>query len=248
MLTSTKKLDKIILYPLLIFLLYACQNKGITNENSFKIFGSVNTLLNGKKILLKNQENDHLKTIDSTVIKNGQFIFEGSILKPKIYGIYIEDIDGVIGLFMENTQINVEVNSDNLRQSKIKGSKTNDDYIEFIKNSNKIVSKMNIYFPEFQKARSENNIEKLEEINNKMKEINNENTSYILKYAKNNPDSYISAVALNSILSIPTVPKDTIRNIYNNFSDYVKKGDISREIEFFLQTSEPIHLDSILTH
>jgi Tfp pilus assembly PilM family ATPase len=81
-----------------------------------------------------------------------------------------------------------------------------------------------------------------------MKEINNENTNYILKYAKNNPDSYISAVALNSILSIPTVPKDTIRNIYNNFSDYVKKGDISREIEFFLQTSEPIHLDSILTH
>ena len=243
-------IQKIIIILFLITSVFSCntrERKGI--GNGFIISCSIKkNNLNTKKAFLKKQEFGNLITIDSTTITNKGFQFKGKINSPSIYGIYIEDIDGVIGLFMENTQINVEVNIDNLEQSKITGSKTNDEYLEFIRNSNEIISKMNVYFPEFQKARAENNIEKLEEINSKMKEINNENTNYILKYAKNNPDSYISAVALNSILSIPTVPKDTIRNIYNNFSDYVKKGDISREIEFFLQTSEPIHLDSILTH
>ena len=242
--------QKIITILFLLTGIFSCNTRekiGIGNGYTMSCSNKKNNL-NTKKAFLKKQELGNLITVDSTTIINGEFQFKGKISSPSIYGIYIEDIDGVIGLFMENTQINIEVNIDNLEQSKITGSKTNDEYLEFIRNSNEIISKMNVYFPEFQKARAENDIEKLEEINSKMKEINNENTNYILKYAKNNPDSYISAVALNSILSIPTVPKDTIRYIYNNFSDYVKKGDISREIEFFLQTSEPIHLDSILIH
>lgn len=243
-------IQKIIIISFLITSIFSCNTREkIEIGNGFIISSSIKkNNLNAKKAFLKKQEFGNLIIIDSTTITNGEFQFKGKINSPSIYGIYIEGIEGVIGLFMENTQINIEVNIDNLEQSKITGSKTNDDYVEFIRNSNKIVSKMNVYFPEFQKARAENNIEKLEEINSKMKEINNENTNYIVKYAKNNSNSYISAVALNSILSIPTISKDTIRNIYNNFSDYVKKGDISREIEFFLQTSEPIHLDSILTH
>lgn len=245
-----EKIKKIIIILFLLTSIFSCNTRekiGIGNSFIISCTSKKNNF-NNKKAFLKKQEFGNLIIVDSTTITNGEFQFKGKINSPSIYGIYIEDIDDVIGLFMENTQINVEVNIDNLEQSKITGSKTNDEYLEFIRNSNEIISKMNVYFPEFQKARAENNIEKLEEINSKMKEINNENTNYVLTYAKNNPDSYISAVALNSILSIPTVPKDTIRNIYNNFSDYVKKGDISREIEFFLQTSEPIHLDSILNH
>ena len=144
---------------------------------------------------------------------------------------------------MENTTITIEANIKNLSTSKITGSQTNDDYLDFVKESNKIISKMNILFPEFQKARAENDAEKLEEINKKMQAINDRNTAFILRYARLNSESYVSAVALQSILRIPSIDKDSIANIYDNFSDYVKKGDYSKEIEEYLNA--PISLDSI---
>lgn len=102
---------------------------------------------------------------------------------------------------------------------------------------------MNILFPEFQKARAENDASKLEEINKKMQVINDKNTAFILRYARQNPESYISAVALQSVLRIPSISKDSLAIIYDNFSDYVKKGDYAKEIEIYLET--PITLDSI---
>ena len=98
---------------------------------------------------------------------------------------------------------------------------------------------MNILFPEFQKARAENDVRKLEVINKKMQVINDKNTAYILRYARQNPESYISAVAIQSILRIPSINKDSIGNIYNKFSEYVKRGEYSKEIEDYLNTPTP---------
>ena len=47
-------------------------------------------------------------------------------------------------------------------------------------------------------------MDKLEEINAQMRAINEENTVFALQYAKQHPDSYISALALQSVLNIPT--------------------------------------------
>ncbi len=67
-----------------------------------------------------------------------------------------------------------------------------------------------------------------------MRAINEENTRYALQYAKQHPDSYIGAFALHSILNVPSINNDTIAKVYNNFSDYVKKGDLSVEIANYL--------------
>lgn len=222
---------------LFLFCSTSCHKNRVSNEdNNFRLIGSVQSnRFESKKVYLKKQELNNLTLMDSTVIKNGKFEFKGKVDRPIVYGVFIEELDGLIGLFMENSIINIEVNTMDLEQSKIFGSKTNDDYITFTENSNKIVSQMNDLFPIFQKARAENDIEKLEEINARMQQINNENTKYVLDYAKKNPDSYIAAVALHSILNIPTVNKDTIAEIYNNFSDYVKQGDFAIQTSIFLE-------------
>jgi hypothetical protein len=206
--------------------------------------GSIESILNGNMVYLKTQENKRIKVIDSTNIINGKFQFQGKIDQPIVYGLYIEDSKDAIGVFMENDTIYIEAYKDSLAKSKITGSKTHDEYLNFIKQSNNIVSKMNHLFPIFQKARAENDADKLEEINAQMRAINEENTVFALKYAKRHPDSYISALALQSVLTVPTIDKDTIAKIYNNFSDYVKKGDFAIEIAQYLDGSQS--LDSII--
>ena len=236
---------RLIILIIFLFLLNSCRkNKGRNYSNDYLLSGSIESKMNGKWVYLKTQENKVIKVLDSTIIKNGKFQFQGKIDRPIVYGLYIEDSKDAIGVFMENDTIYIEAKKDSLAKSKITGSKTHDDYLEFIKQSNYIVSKMNHLFPIFQKARAENNAEKLEELNAQMKAINEENTVFALKYAKEHPDSYISALALQSVLNIPTINKDSIAYLYDQFSDYVKKGDFAIEIAQYLDSDQS--LDSII--
>ena len=217
----------------------SCKKNNVPrNIENFNITGLIENSYNGRKIFLKSQKNENLVTLDSTIIKNGEFEFKGSIGKPEIYGIFIDSLKDAIGFFIENENITIETNLKKLSASKITGSKTNDDYLDYIKVSNKIISEMNILFPEFQKARAENDAEKLEKINKKMQLINDKNTAFAYNYAKQNSDSYISAMALHSIIINNSINKDSIELVYRSFSDYVKKGDYSKEILKYLETPQ----------
>ena len=230
-------MKKIIIITILI--LFSCKKeKSEFFSENFILNGIVKDDFKERKVFLKSQENGVLNILDSTTIINGKFEFKGSIEKPEVYGIFIDSMEDAIGIFMENKNITIEANMKKLSSSKITGSTTNDDYLDYIKVSNKIISEMNILFPEFQKARAENDAEKLEKINKKMQLINDKNTVFAYKYAKQNPNSYISAVALLSILNIGSVNKDSIELVYSGFSDYVKKGDYSKEILEYLETSQ----------
>ncbi len=230
-------MKKFILFIIIVLLLFSCkENLKKTELEGFNIIGNINKTSNNSKVYLKTQENGLLSILDSTIIKKGKFEFKGKIDKPIIYGIYIDSLKDAIGIFMENKEITIEAYKDSLASSKVSGSKTNDDYLDFVKQSNQIISKMNVLFPAFQKARAENDAEKLKEINMQMQEINDANTAFTLNYAKQYSDSYIGALALHSVIRIPIIEKDTIAKIYNNFSDYVKKGDLAIKTKIFLET------------
>jgi len=230
-------MKKIIFFIITILLFVSCKKSSEKiNSDGFIIAGSIKNISNNNKVYLKTQENGVITILDSTTIKDDKFEFKGKIEKPIIYGIYIDSIEGAIGIFMENKKITIEAYKDSLASSKVSGSKTNDDYSNFVKQSNLIISKMNVLFPAFQKARAENDADKLKEINKKMQVISDKNTAFTLNYAKQHADSYIGALALHSVIRIPTIEKDTIEKVYNNFSDYVKKGDLAQKTKIFLET------------
>ena len=237
-------MKKIIFISIIVVQFYSCnKNSEKINTENFVIIGNIENIPDNIKVYLKTQEYGKLTILDSTIVRGEKFEFTGKIDKPVIYGVFINNTKDAIGIFMENSTITIEAYKDSLASSKVSGSKTNDEYLNFVKKSNQIISKMNILFPEFQKARAENDVEKLKEINEKLQQISNANTNFTLDYAKRNPDSYIGAMALHSILNIPTVEKDTIEKIYKNFSDFVKKGDFALKTKTFLDTNKII--DSI---
>jgi len=232
-------MKKLIFISIIFISFYSCnKNSEKINTKNFVIIGNIENIPNNNKVYLKTQENGELTTLDSTVVIDEKFEFKGKIDKPIIYGVFVNNTKDAIGIFMENEIITIEAFIDSLASSKISGSKTNDDYLDFVKKSNKIISKMNVLFPTFQKARAENDADKLKEINKKMQEISNVNTTFTLEYAREHPDSYIGAMALHSIIRVPTVEKDTIAKIYNSFSEYVKKGEFSLKIKTFLESEK----------
>lgn len=231
------KIEK--LYSLIIFVsIISCARLDNVRDNTFSIIGNIENITDSTKVYLKVQVSNNIVPIDTTLIINNTFQFSGNISKPEVYGLYIDSIKGSIGFFIENDSIFINVNKNELKNSKIKGSELNDKYLDFIKKSNNILSKTNYLFPLFQKARTENHAEKLNEINKKIEAIQAENTAFVLNFARENSNSYIAALALQTLLKDSSVSTDTIASIYNNFSHEVKKGDFAIEILLHLENQK----------
>ncbi len=225
--------------------LFSCNTKSdALVDGDFYIKVKITNLIDGTKIVLKKQENNATVSIDSTVANNGEFEFKGSIENPAMFGIFIDSIKGGLFPLVERGSITITAHRDSLYTASIKGSELNDELQQFKEGSQKIVSKINDLFIQIQKARSENDLGKINEINDKMKAINDENTQYSLDYAKNNPDSFVSSIILQSLLRIPEIDINEVRSIYSNFSHGVKKSEYSKNIFTFLE-SETVQKDNI---
>ncbi|HBS11860.1 MAG TPA: hypothetical protein DEO36_04850 [Flavobacteriaceae bacterium] len=234
-------MKKIIFLFFFIMCVISCNNyPKKEHQKLFFIIGNTNDFADNTKVFLKKQENNTISLIDSTQIINDRFKFSGIIEKPSVFGIYIDSLKGQIGLFLENDSVLIDVNQNNLSKSKITGSKLNNQYLDYIKRSNQILSKTNLLYPLFQKSRAENDAEKLNEINAKMKAINAENVQFSLDYAKKYSNSYIAAFILQSLLNDESIHKDTIASIYNNFSYEVKKSDFAMETLIFIENKNKL--------
>jgi peroxiredoxin len=87
---------------------------------------------NGMKIALKKitADSDEPVLIDSCFIKKGKFKMMGTLDYPEYCGLYIGD-NGPILLIVENTEINIDVNLQNIQDSKVTGSIETDLLVEY---------------------------------------------------------------------------------------------------------------------
>ncbi len=214
-------------------------------DNEFHIKVEIKDLVDGTKIVLKKQENNSTISLDSTTSSDHKFEFKGILESPTMLGIFIDSIKGGLFPLVENGEISITAQKDSLYAPTITGSELNDELQKFKDGSQKIVSKINDLFIQIQKARSENDLQKINEINRKMRAINDENTRYSLDYAKNNPNSFVSSIVLQSLLRIQEIDLNEIRNIHANFSNEVKKSEYSKNILSFLESNEVSEKDSV---
>ncbi len=239
-------LNKFYIGILIITLLYSCNSKSDTvKEGNYTIKITITGLADNSKIVLKRQEGQATITIDSTLSKNGYFEFNGNIETPQMYGVFIDSIQGGLFPLIESGITTITAHKDSLFNPQITGSKLNDDLEKFKEGSEKIVNKINDLFIQIQKARAENDLETITEINQKMRAINDENTKYSLAYAKNNPSSFISSIVLQSVLRIPDIDVTEVESIYNDFAVDVKQSEYSKNISRYLQANISIQKDSI---
>ncbi len=221
----------------LCMLISSCVSESNEDINTFVIIGNTPNNLNKKSVILSIQENSQFTPIDTTVIEMQQLSFNGKLNQPVVANIRIKNTTNSISFFMEKDSVFLDIHSDDLSQTTINGSEVHNEYLRFIAKNNEILNEMKLYFPLLQKARSENNAKRLQEIHQKLAAIQKKKTNYALQYATNHPNSIIGAFALYATLEDRTLSSDTIEKIFNQFTIPVKKSD------FAIQTL--IYLDSI---
>lgn len=230
-----------LVYASLFIIFFSCNspiNRSIKKEHKpivkkFILNGTLKEYYSDKVYLNKIIKNT-LHPVDSTTITNNQFVFEGVVEYPERFALTFKNYASIIIFIVENSDFHIEIDPYNLQEPQFINSALNFKLNEYKNHSKNIFKKIEYLFPQFQKARLENDAEKLTEIGEKMKHIENEFRAFSFKFIQENKNSYVSGMILRDQLKASTADTLKIINAYNTLSASVKKAPDAELVAEFL--------------
>ncbi|WP_456463522.1 DUF4369 domain-containing protein [Lutibacter sp.] len=204
-----------------------------TDIKRFELKGSLENFYPKKVFLNKIIENS-IYPIDSSKVINNTFTFKGIVEFPERFALTFQDYSSVVIFILENTNFELIINTDQINDPIIKGSKLNKELTEYKTKSKQIFKKIDYLFPQFQKARLENDAKELSEIGNELKSIEKEYINFSFNYILQNKNSYIAAMILRDQLKSTTIDTLKIKKTYQALSSDVKKSPDAQIIATFL--------------
>ena len=214
----------------------------------YTITGTAKGVYNGVRIHLKSSDDKEKDKIVSTrMVKNESFFIEGRVDMPTLYNISIDGIQGKLPIMVENSNINIDINKSKIEESKITGSKAQEDYDRFYIGFNKLDKEIFATVKEFRKYRSQNNKTKLDSLSNQMKIIDNKKTQYVIDFINNNEDNFFSLFLISKQLNNKKLDAKKYMDAFNNLSSEIKSSKKGIEIKLklenlldnYLKTNQP---------
>ncbi|WP_457610832.1 DUF4369 domain-containing protein [Lutibacter sp.] len=204
-----------------------------TDIKGFELKGNLENFYPKKVFLNKIIENS-IYPIDSSKVINNTFTFKGIVEFPERFALTFRDYSSVVIFILENTNFKLIINTDQINDPIIKGSKLNKELTEYKTKSKQIFKKIDYLFPQFQKARLENDAKELSKIGNELKSIEKEFINFSFNYILQNKNSYIAAMILRDQLKSTTIDTLKIKKTYQALSSDVKKSPDAQIIATFL--------------
>lgn len=209
--------------------------------NEFKIVGTVSSDFNGQKVFLaKTINEDVMSKLDSTIVKNGKFIFNGVADKPEQRLIYFEEklMDGQIAIYTEKGNITVNVNAEDIPKSVVGGTLNNNALaklnVMLIEVGKKEEAFKNEHMDNFSKAKSEGDTETQNRIIQEYSKLTKENNKNYIAFIEENPNSLICAELFPVILKDQDVKAKDLKPIYDKMGPAPKATEMGQKVETYL--------------
>lgn len=209
--------------------------------NEFKIVGTVSTDFNGQKVFLaKTINEDVMSKLDSTIVKNGKFTFNGVADKPEQRLIYFEEklMDGQIAIYTEKGNITVNVNAEDIPKSVVGGTLNNNALaklnVMLIEVGKKEEAFKNEHMDNFSRAKSEGDTETQNRIIQEYSKLTKENNKNYIAFIEENPNSLICAELFPVILKDQDVKAKDLKPIYDKMGPAPKATEMGQKVETYL--------------
>jgi hypothetical protein len=226
-------MKKIILIALSAFVM-SCT--GIIG-NGYKISGEIKGLADGTNVFLEKQNKSAAAgviTIDTAVVKDGKFTFEGKAEEPEIHSVRFDKTQGGFIVVVEKGNIKAVINKDSIPLAKVSGTSNNDEMIKYNAVMMKIQKRM-MAFQDKNMAAMQAASEKKDTvvINKLRKEYNafqEDFTSANYKYIEESPKSFLSVLLIEGMFNDPQAKSDKIKKYYDALDSDVKNTKPGKSI------------------
>ena len=216
-------------FILLLFVFLSAQ--ACSNNSTFLLDATTNHD-DGKKVyLIKVGSDNSPNAVDSTEVIEGKFSFTDSILVPEMHYVYFENERENLPVILEPGKINIRVYKDSMRTSKITGTKSNEDFEKYMKETNPFYIELNKIQLEIRSASVSRDSIISSDLNDQFQLMRSKLTNYELEFMDVNNDSYISSLILQRMLMQQEIELKKAEELYNNFTDLIKQTSSSKSIK-----------------
>ena len=237
-----KKLIFKVLGLSFLFFLNSCGS----SDNQFELIGNADVSDGTMIYVLQADQNNQPYIKDSTSVQSNTFKFKGVSSTPQISYIQVEGVNGYVLAILENGDIKADIDKDNISNSKVYGTKSNDDFIKYKSETKSLVDIMNNISSEAQNAIMSGDVVTAMELEKEYNSKEREVMLYEWDFIVDNLDSYMSALLLEVFMIENKVNKDSIIDVYESFSNRIKVSDVGKNIADLLsQFEDPIEVGEI---
>ena len=237
-----KKLVFKVLGLSILFFLSSCGS----SDNQFELIGNADVSDGTMIYVLQADQNNQPYIKDSTSVQSNSFKFKGVSSTPQISYIQVEGVNGYVLAILENGDIKADIDKDNISNSRVYGTKSNDDFIKYKSETKSLVDVMNNISSEAQNAIMSGDVVTAMELEKEYNSKEREVMLYEWDFIVDNLDSYMSALLLEVFMIENKVNKDSIIDVYESFSNRIKVSDVGKNIADLLsQFEDPIEVGEI---
>jgi peroxiredoxin len=228
---------------IVIFLIQGCQSPNsqkatASTDSTYTITGKISGLDTGL-VYLFNRETGSEK-IDSSIVKNGNFIFTGKADSPQFCLLGIPN-DGHkeyrLGFFIENGHINITGKKDSVGDAVVTGSATQDEYKSFLASKKPLNDEESGLDKLYDSAEKKGNKIMLDSLQKIYKQFGVKEQDLIKKYAKDHPGSYISAFEVYQQFSYNPDATE-LDSVYNSFAISIQNSYFGKKIKSVLDIAK----------
>jgi peroxiredoxin len=149
---------------------------------------------------LQKREAGKTVSIDSAVSKKGLFTLKGGAIDyPQQIQLVAGDTKKRTSFYLENSEITITGSLDSLFVAKVKGSKTQDEYLAFVDSNKPLSESYSKTYIEYQAASQAGNTTRVAELEKQADSIQKEITNLQKNFVKSNPASFVTPSILGSI-------------------------------------------------
>lgn len=233
-------MKKIFFFLASAALLASC--KGGSDSKGFEIAGTIDESANGSKVFLQKQDGMFGQPVDTAVVENGKFTFEGNSDEPGLRFLSFEQLkDGKVDFVLENGTINIAVNKDSLPLSKRSGTSNNDElndyYFKALPVRQQMMNFKKVHSKEMMEAQKSNDTAAQRKLVKEFQQIGKSLEKQADEFLKNHPDSYISLLIIRS-MTPPAKSIAEIRKAFDALNPKLKKSKEGQEFEKMLLQAE----------
>ncbi len=230
---------KKLVFAMLAIVLFASCN---STTDGFSVDATIEgDIKNGTKVYLKriNAVNQPI-TVDSTLVKNGKFSFNGKADSLEIQYIFVDSIYGNIPIIRENGELEIEFHKDSIGIAKIKGTEQNDLFAKFLNESRLFSERAMSMRKDFEKARISGDIATQDALKEESMEMQEQAKNFELSYIKENPNALISIMLLERILQTKALPENEVIDMYDALTEKIKATSSGLKIKEELEKTKKI--------
>lgn len=237
-------MKKIALIVFTVLLVIACKKEG------YEVVVSATGVENGQKAYLETQGDLGAVALDTAVVENGKFKFEGKLKDGiELAFVRIETLNGTIPMILENGTITIEVNKDTIQKSKIGGTEQNDTFQSYNDETKVIYDKMAKFqelnqqkMMEAQQAQDTVTVNSLMKDFGKFQEDMNEQSK---KFIEKNPKSLVSSLLVENFLMRNSLKLEEVKVLYEKLDESLFTTKSGKNVKKLYESLSAVNIGSM---